>query len=71
MSASSTISKTHSFSDSIKPTRYISWKEFKSRYLSREDGYKYEWVNGTLEKTKRTMDQSQYFILKNLRLLFK
>lgn len=25
--------------------RAISWAEFQNRYLSKEDGYKYEWVN--------------------------
>lgn len=46
--------------------RQITWREFKSRYLRREDGYKYEWVNGTVEKTRRSMDKTQLFILRNL-----
>ncbi len=54
-----------------KPPKFISWKEFEQKYLHREDGYKYEWVNGTIEKTKRTMDQSQLYILDNLRTLFE
>lgn len=45
---------------------YISWEAFKAKYLSREDGYKYEWLNGTVEKTKRTMDKTQLYILRNL-----
>ena len=45
---------------------YLSWSSFQRRYLSREDGYKYEWLNGTVEKTKRTLDQTQLFILRNL-----
>lgn len=53
------------------PTKFISWKEFEHKYLHREDGYKYEWVNGTIEKTKRSMDQKQLFILDNLRTLFE
>jgi Uma2 family endonuclease len=50
--------------------RYITWQEFQRQYLSREDRFKYEWVDGIIEKTERTMDQKQYFILKNLRQLF-
>jgi Uma2 family endonuclease len=49
-----------------KPTKPITWEAFKSRYLSREDGYTYEWVNGQVEKTKRSMDYTQVFILDNL-----
>jgi Uma2 family endonuclease len=48
----------------------LSWEAFKRRYLSREDGYTYEWVNGKVEKTKRTMDYTQVFILDNLLRLF-
>jgi Uma2 family endonuclease len=50
--------------------KYISWEEFKRRYLSREDSYKYEWVKGMVEKTKRTMYQDQFTIVFNLRNLF-
>lgn len=49
--------------ESVKP---ISWSDFTRRYLRREDGYKYEWVNGLVEKTPRTMNQEQYFIWRNL-----
>lgn len=31
----------------------ITWEQFKNRYLWREDGYKYEWINGYVERTKR------------------
>ena len=48
-----------------KPT-HISWADFQRKYLTREDGYKYEWLNGTIEKTKRTMDYTQFYILSNL-----
>lgn len=47
------------------PTR-ITWEHFKRRYLSREDRFKYEWVNGLVEKTPRTMDQKQQLIFLNL-----
>jgi len=48
----------------------ITWEHFKNRYLSREDEYTYEWVNGCVEKTKRTMDYKQFFIVRNLMNFF-
>lgn len=49
--------------------RKISWTEFQKRYLSREDNFKYEWVDGVVEKTPRTMDRKQFFIIENLMVL--
>lgn len=49
-----------------KSPKKISWEEFQRKYLSREDQYKYEWVNGLIEKTPRTMDKTQLYILTNL-----
>jgi Uma2 family endonuclease len=47
----------------IKPsTKPILWADFERKYLSREDGFKYEWLNGIVEKTPRSMHQSQLFI---------
>jgi Uma2 family endonuclease len=46
--------------------KVISWVEFQKKYLSREDDYKYEWLNGTIEKTPKNIDQSQIFIQHNL-----
>ena len=51
--------------------RRISWDEFQNKYLTREDAYKYEWLNGEVEKTKRTMDYTQLFILRNLLKVFR
>gem|GEM_PF-5437653 len=31
----------------------ITWEQFKNRYLWREDGYLYEWVNGCVVRTKQ------------------
>ena len=50
--------------------KIISWNEFKKRYLSREDAFKYEWVNGIAVKTRRSMDKSQFFIYENLLEIF-
>jgi Uma2 family endonuclease len=49
----------------------ISWEVFQKRYLQREDGFKYEWVDGLVEKTQRTMDKSQLFILRNIQAFFR
>lgn len=49
-----------------KKQRRISWEKFQKEYLTREDEYKYEWAGGIVEKTKRTMDYSQFPILSNL-----
>ena len=48
----------------------ISWPDFQKRYLNREDGYKYEWLNGEVVKFK-SMDYTQFFIIRNLRNLFE
>ena len=45
----------------------ITWEAFKTKYLNREDKFKYEWINGTVEKTQRTMNQEQYYIWFNLK----
>lgn len=39
--------------------RFISLETFFSRYANREDGYKYEWHNGIIEKSPRTMNRDQ------------
>lgn len=50
----------------IKKPAPVSWETFQKKYLTREDDYKYEWVNGIVEKTKRSMDKTQLYILNNL-----
>jgi Uma2 family endonuclease len=49
----------------------ISWTDFQKKYLHREDGYTYEWLDGVVEKTKSNMEQTQFYILKNLQKLFR
>lgn len=51
---------------SPKPKRKISWEAFQEKYLSREDKYKYEWIDGLVEKTARSMNKNQFFIQANL-----
>lgn len=50
--------------------RKISWEEFVTKYLSRDDNFKYEWVNGLIEKTPRTMNRDQTLIIQRLQRLF-
>ena len=47
--------------------KYISWDDFKKKYLQREDKFKYEWLDGIVEKTPRTMNQNRYYIWGNLK----
>ncbi len=54
-----------------KQPRLIKWQEFEKRYLSREDGYKYEWLYGRVEKTEYTMNPTQLYIQRNLTALFR
>ena len=49
----------------------ISWEDFQAEYLTREDAYKYEWLDGIVEKTERAMNQNQFFILQNLLAFFR
>jgi len=48
----------------------VTWPEFQKRYLEREDGYKYEWLNGEVVKFKG-MDYTQFYIVKNLQQHFE
>lgn len=50
-----------------KKAKKISWETFEKKYLSREDEWKYEWVDGIVEKTKRDLHEKQFNILANLR----
>ncbi len=65
-----TISNNPSNRKAVKSPKPISWETFEKRYLTREDTWKYEWVNGLVEKTKRSMNQEQLFIIKNIRKVF-
>ncbi len=47
-------------------SKRISWEAFEKKYLAREDSYTYEWVNGMVEKTKRSMDTKQFAIEENI-----
>ncbi len=49
----------------------ISWEVFQRRYLDKEDRFKYEWKDGELIKTQRTMNQSQQIIFISLTKLLR
>ena len=44
----------------------LTWAGFQKKYLTKEDGYKYEFVGGSVVKTEHSMDQTQAFIQDNL-----
>lgn len=60
------------FKKANKNPKKISWERFAAKYLTREDEWKYEWVDGVVEKTKRAiaMYEKQFNILANLRDFF-
>ena len=70
--SATTLSQIQSDSVAIqkpRPKRYISLDMFYRHYNDREDGYKYEWNNGTVEKRPR-MKQAELHIYNNLLRLF-
>jgi Uma2 family endonuclease len=50
----------------VSSPRLISLEDFRRRYSHRDNGYKYEFINGVILKTKRNMNVKQYHIVKNL-----
>jgi Uma2 family endonuclease len=48
----------------------ISWADFQKKYLDREDGFKYEWVNREVVKSKH-MDYTQFYIVRNIINVFE
>ena len=58
--------RTATVTNDTLPLKRISWADFKADYLEREDGFTYEWANGVVEKTPRSMDRKQFYIVQNL-----
>ncbi len=48
------------------PSKAVTLDAYFKKYRDLEDGFKYELVNGNVEKTHRTMTPAQTFILNNL-----
>jgi len=46
--------------------RRLTLEQFREKYTDREDGFKYEYNNGLIEKTPSSMNPRQLFIVKNL-----
>lgn len=53
-----------------KAPRRISWETFQKRYLTREDGYTYEWTDGIVEKSRNSMEPNPLYIQFNLQEIF-
>ena len=65
--------KTSSLTPLVKKERklaYISQETYYRKYRNREDGFKYEWLDGVIEKTPKSMSNKQAYIAKNLNALF-
>lgn len=54
-----------------KQQTLISWEAFQRTYLTLEDAFKYEWLNGIVEESPYTMKAKQIFIQANLLKLFR
>lgn len=67
--AISTVQASISTGENAPQTR-ISWEEFQRDYLSREDGYDYEWLDGIVEQNPISMNKVQLFMLRNLQDFF-
>jgi Uma2 family endonuclease len=53
-----------------RPPRMLTLEQFRRRYSDREDGYKYEFNNGVIEKSLSNMNAKQMYIVKNLNRRF-
>ncbi len=65
------VAASHTPMPASSPLKKISWEDFERKYLNKEDRYKYEWVDGVVVKTLRTLNQSQQSIFLNLMHLLK
>jgi Uma2 family endonuclease len=70
MMTATLIEQQNNKATSDKKAKGISWPEFQKKYLNREDGNKYEWVNREVVKSKH-MDYTQFFIVNNLLEFFE
>ena len=52
-----------------KETSYVSFETYQQEYLTLEDGFKYEWNDGVIEKSP-AMRAEELFIIDNLMRLF-
>ena len=52
--------------ESVKHPKLVSLTTFFSKYAHTEDGFKYEYNNGIVEKTPRIITKKQWYIVHNL-----
>lgn len=50
----------------VQQATHLTVADFLTSYSNRKDAFKYELVNGKVEKTLRTMKREQYYIVRNL-----
>ncbi len=53
-----------------RPVRLLTLEEFRRKFASREDGFKYEYKNGEIIKSPGNMTPKQLYIVKNLNRRF-
>lgn len=64
--------KTQKGEPKLKRTpRVLTLEQFRRRYSDREDGYKYEFNNGLIEKSPSQMKVTQFHIVDNLTEAFR
>lgn len=56
----------NSVSKAKRSPRLLTLEQFRRRYSDREDGYKYEFNNGVIEKSPSQMKVKQFHIVDNL-----
>ncbi len=66
MSAIAAVNPTKKKANKKTQPKLVTWQEFQKEYLLREDEFNYEWTNGIVEKTPRTMNTNQLYIKSNL-----
>ncbi len=68
MTSTPTTMPLHDDSSSItvRRPRFLTLAEFRRKYADREDGFKYEYNQGIIEKYLGNMNIKQYHIVKNL-----
>jgi Uma2 family endonuclease len=57
-------------SPTVKKVKRMTLEQFWDKYSDREDGFKYEFNNGIVEKTTRKMKIKELYIVNNIRRAF-
>ena len=70
MTTATSVQKSVSGITKTKRVRHLTLNQFWEKYSNREDGYKYEFNNGIVEKTPRRMKIKELHISKNIKRAF-